>query len=52
MSPSGRGHDLREQGLNIVGVVAVLNRSEGSNEAFVEADIPFWPLFSREDFGF
>jgi len=45
-------NDLREQGLNIVGVLAVLNRSEGSNEAFTDADIPFWPLFSREDFGF
>ncbi len=45
-------NQLREHGLNIVGCLAVLNREEGSNEAFAEADIPFWWLFSREDFGF
>lgn len=45
-------NQLREAGLNIVGCLAVLNREEGSNEAFAEADIPFWWLFAREDFGF
>jgi orotate phosphoribosyltransferase len=45
-------NQLREQGINIVGCLAVLNREEGSNEAFAEANIPFWWLFSREDFGF
>ena len=45
-------NDLRKQGLNITGVVAVLNRDEGSNEAFDAENIPFWSLFSREDFGF
>jgi len=45
-------NDLRKQGLNITGVLAVLNRSEGSNEAFDKENIPFWSLFSREDFGF
>lgn len=43
---------LREKGLNIVGVIAVLNRNEGSNEAFAAENISFWSLFSREDFGF
>jgi orotate phosphoribosyltransferase len=43
---------LREEGLNITGVVAVLNRSEGSNEAFEAESIPFMSLFSRQDFGF
>jgi orotate phosphoribosyltransferase len=45
-------NDLRNQGLTIVGAIAVLNRSEGADEAFAEAAVPFWPLFSREDFGF
>lgn len=45
-------NQLREQGLNVVGCLAVLNREEGSIEAFGEANIPFWWLFSREDFGF
>jgi orotate phosphoribosyltransferase len=43
---------LREDGLNIVGTIAVLNRNEGANEAFAAENIPFWSLFSREDFGF
>lgn len=43
---------LREEGLNINGVIAVLNRSEGSTEAFEAENISFWSLFSREDFGF
>lgn len=43
---------LREAGLNIVGTLAVLNRNEGSNEAFTAENIPFWWLFSRDDFGF
>ena len=43
---------LREAGLNITGTLAVLNRNEGANEAFAAENIPFWWLFSREDFGF
>jgi orotate phosphoribosyltransferase len=43
---------LRDKGLNIAGVLAVLNREEGSTEAFREGDIPFMSLFSRDDFGF
>jgi len=43
---------LREAGLRINGVIAVLNRGEGSTEAFEAENIPFWSLFSREDFGF
>lgn len=45
-------NQLREEGLNINGVLAVLNRNQGSNEAFETENIPFWSLFSREDFGF
>ena len=44
--------DLRKAGLHIIGTVAVLNREEGSTEAFAAEDIPFWSLFSRADFGF
>ena len=43
---------LREDKLNIIGVIAVLNRNEGAAEAFAAENIPFWWLFSREDFGF
>jgi orotate phosphoribosyltransferase len=43
---------LREQGLEIIGVLAVLNRGEGADEAFQDLGLPFSPLFSREDFGF
>jgi orotate phosphoribosyltransferase len=43
---------LRGQGLDITGVIAVLNRNEGADEAFQEIGVPFWALFSREDFGF
>lgn len=45
-------HSLRDQGLLIAGVIAVLNRNEGADEAFAAIDLPFWALFSREDFGF
>lgn len=45
-------NSLREQGLNIAGVLAVLNRNEGADEAFQQIDVPFSALFSREDFGF
>jgi orotate phosphoribosyltransferase len=43
---------LREQGLEIIGVLAVLNRGEGADEAFRDLGVPFSPLFSRDDFGF
>lgn len=43
---------LKEQGLNIIGTLAVLNRDQGATEAFSKENIPFWSLFSREDFGF
>ncbi|MCH7942436.1 MAG: aromatic amino acid lyase [Proteobacteria bacterium] len=32
--------------------LAVLNRDEGATAAFSSVNIPFWSLFSREDFGF
>jgi orotate phosphoribosyltransferase len=43
---------LRAAGLNIIGTLAVLNRNEGAEEAFQAENIPFWSLFSRDDFGF
>jgi len=43
---------LRQAELNIVGTLAVLNRNEGAEEAFALEEVPFWWLFSREDFGF
>ncbi|MDQ3024189.1 MAG: orotate phosphoribosyltransferase [bacterium] len=43
---------LRASGLNIIGCLSVLDREEGSREAFDAEDIPFWSLFCREDFGF
>ena len=43
---------LRVNGLNVIGTLAVLNRAEGSQDAFADENIPFWWLFSREDFGF
>jgi orotate phosphoribosyltransferase len=43
---------LRPAGLNIVAALAVLNRNEGAEEAFAAEAVPFWWLFSREDFGF
>jgi orotate phosphoribosyltransferase len=45
-------NQLRQQNLRIAGCLAVLDREEGSQEAFSEAQIPFWSLFRREDFGF
>jgi len=41
-----------ELGLTVVGVLAVLDRDEGSREAFGEINMPFNALFSREDLGF
>jgi orotate phosphoribosyltransferase len=45
-------NSLREQGLQIIGVLAVLNRNEGADEAFQSIGVPFSALFSRDDFGF
>ena len=41
---------LRDAGLSIVGVVAVVDRLEGAREAFDEAQVPFRSLFTRRDF--
>jgi orotate phosphoribosyltransferase len=41
-----------EMGLQIVGVIAVLDRNQGGREAFAEAGLPFNALFTREDLGF
>ena len=44
--------NMREDGFNIIGCMAVLNRKQGADEAFEAENIPFWSLFSRDDFGF
>ena len=41
---------LREIGLSITGVLAIVDRREGAAEAFAEAGLPFGSLFAREDF--
>jgi orotate phosphoribosyltransferase len=41
---------LREAGLDVVGVVAIVDRLEGAAEAFAAANLPFRALFSRRDF--
>jgi orotate phosphoribosyltransferase len=41
-----------DAGLSVVGVIAVLDRAEGSVEAFAEANMPFNALFTRQDLGF
>lgn len=41
---------LRDEGLTIAGVLAVVDRREGAAEAFAEAELPFAALFGREDF--
>ncbi len=39
-----------EAGLRIAGVLAVVDRKEGAEEAFAEAGLPFASLFARADF--
>ena len=46
------GHLKESVGLSVVGVIAVLDRDEGSREAFAELGMPFNALFTREDLGF
>ena len=41
---------LREAGLSVAGVLAVVDRREGAAEAFEEAGLTFHALFGREDF--
>ncbi len=41
---------LREMGLTIAGVLAIVDRCEGAAEAFAEAKLPFASLFTRADF--
>jgi len=41
---------LREAGLTIAGVLAIVDRREGAAEAFEDAGLPFAALFGREDF--
>ncbi|OGK10352.1 MAG: orotate phosphoribosyltransferase [Candidatus Riflebacteria bacterium RBG_13_59_9] len=46
------GYMKEQMGLSVVGVIAVLDRNEGSRKAFAELGLPFNALFSREDLGF
>jgi orotate phosphoribosyltransferase len=41
---------LRERGLTVAGVIALVDRGEGGAEALEAADLPFIPLYRREDF--
>lgn len=41
---------LRDEGLSVTGVLAVVDRREGAAEAFAEAGLPFASLFTRRDF--
>jgi len=41
---------LREEGFEVVGVVAVVDRLEGAAEAFENAGVPFATLYTRRDF--
>jgi orotate phosphoribosyltransferase len=41
---------LRAEGLEIAGVVAVVDRLEGGADAIRAADVPFTSLFTRADF--
>jgi len=44
---------LRDEfNLEVIGVLAVLDRQEGSETAFSEAGIPFTALFTRKELGF
>jgi len=40
---------LRDAGLSVVGVVAVVDRLEGGADAIRAADIPFAALYTRDD---
>jgi orotate phosphoribosyltransferase len=42
---------LRDAGIEVTAVVAVLDRKQGGEEAFAEAGVPFIPLFDRSDIG-
>ncbi len=41
---------LREEGFEVTGVVAVVDRLEGAAEAFEAAGLPFVALYTRRDF--
>ncbi|MEP0813350.1 MAG: orotate phosphoribosyltransferase [bacterium] len=42
---------LMDAGIEVAGVLAVLDRKQGGAEAFAEAGIQFWALFDRDDIG-
>ncbi len=42
---------LREAGLNVVSLCAVLDRESGGTAKFAELDVPFSALFNKNEFG-
>ena len=42
---------LREFGVDVIGVMAVVDRLEGGKEAFADAQLPLTTLFTVRDFG-
>lgn len=42
---------LRDQGAQVAGVVAVIDRQEGARENFAAAEVPFNALFTTQDLG-
>lgn len=41
---------IRAHGFDVVGVVALVDRLEGGTQALAQADLPFIPIYTREDF--
>jgi len=40
----------RELGVEVIGVIALLDRLEGAREALDAAGLDLWPIFTRQDF--
>ena len=41
---------LRDAELDVVGVIAIVDRLEGGAQALADAGLPFVPLYTRRDF--
>jgi len=41
---------LRSEGIDVAGVIAVVDRDEGGADAIREAGLPFVAIFTRRDF--
>ena len=42
-------HALREQGIEILGLICVVDREAGGEEKFTELGVPFFQLFKRTE---